>query len=79
MNLQERKNMVVVVRIIINVVFGIVIIIIIVVENGEGPTLRPVGIIIIVGDEANGPIIMGGRVLDTAVVVTIAVVMVIKK
>jgi len=76
MNLQERKNMVVVVRIIINVVFGIVIIIVI--ENGEGPTLRPFGIIIIVSDKSNGPIIMGGRVLGSSVVVTIAVVMINK-
>ena len=71
--------MVVVVRIIIYVVFGIVIIIIIVVENGEGPTLRPINMIIIVDDdEGNGPII-SDRGLGTAVVVTIAVVMVIKK
>ena len=68
------------VEIIIDVVFKIVIIviIIIVVVVRKGPTHRPIDMIIIVGDdEANGPII-SDRGLGTAVVVTIAVVMVIK-
>ena len=61
--------MVVVVRIIINVVFGIVIAVVVV--NNEDPTLSPtfrpvVGIIIIGVDKAKGPII-GVRGLDTAV------------
>ena len=66
--------MVVVVKIIINVVFGIVIavvIVIVIVLNCEGPALLclilPAVGIIIVGDEAKGPIIVGIRVLDTAV------------
>ena len=70
-----KRRMIVAVEIIISVVFGIIIIII---ENGEGPTLKPVDLIIIVSDEANGPIIMGGRVLGRSVVVTIAIVMIIK-
>ena len=77
-SVSTRVFVIVAVRIIIGVVFGIVFIIIIIVENGEGPTPRPVDMIIIVGDdEANGPII-SDRGLGTAVVVTIAVVMVIK-
>ena len=73
--------MVVVGGIIINVVFGIVIVVVVIV-NCEDSTLygrTPAVGIIIVGDEAKGPIIVGTRVLDTAVVVTIAVSMVIKK
>ena len=78
-SVSTRVVVIVAVEIIIGVVFGIVFIVIIMVENGEGPTLRPVNMIIIVGDdEANGPII-SDRGLGTAVVVTIAVVMVIKK
>ena len=52
-------------RIVIVVV--IVVVVVVVVVNGEGPTLNPVVRIIIVGDEAKGPIIGGGRGLDTAV------------
>ena len=81
-SVSTRVVVIVAVEIIIGVVFGIVFIIIIIVENGEGPTRKPVNMIIIVGDdEANGPIIMVDRVggLGTAVVVTIAVVMVITK
>ena len=71
----ERRIMVVVVKIIIiDVVFwiGIIIIVVVVVVNCEGPTLsclilRPAIGIIIVWDEAKGPIIIGVRVLDTAV------------
>ena len=59
--------MVVVVGIIINVVFGIVIVVVVV--NCEDSTLpgQPDVGIIIVRDEAKGPIIVGNRVLDTAV------------
>ena len=66
--------MVVVIGIIINVVFriGISGIIVVVVINCEGPTLlgltlSPIVRIIIVGviEEANNPIIVGVRVLDT--------------
>ena len=60
--------MIVAFEIITDVVFGIEIaVIVVVVVNGEGPTLNPVVRIIIVGDEAKGPIIGGGRGLDTAV------------
>ena len=64
--------MVVVVGIIINVVFGIVIVVVVVVVvvNCEDSTLSgrtPAVGIIIVRDEAKGPIIVGNRVLDTAV------------
>ena len=73
--------MIVAFEIIISVVFGIVIVVVVII-NCEDSTLSgrtPAVGIIIVGDEAKGPIIVGNRVLDTAVVVTIAVVMVIKK
>ena len=64
--------MVVVVGIIINVVFGIRIsgVGVLVVVNREDITLSgrtPAVGIIIVGDNAKGPIIVGNRVLDTAV------------
>ena len=62
--------MVVVVGIIINVVFGRIVIVVVVVVNCEDSTLSgrtPAVGIIIVGDEAKGPIIVGIRVLDTTV------------
>ena len=60
--------MVVVVGIIIDVVFGRIVIVVVVVVNCEDSTLwTPAVGIIIVGDEAKGPIIVGNRVLDTAV------------
>ena len=71
------KIMVVAFEIIINVVFGFIIIIIVVI--GEGPTLRPVGMIIIVNDKANGPIIRGNRVFGRVVVVTIIIIIKIVK
>ena len=61
--------MVVVGGIIINVVFRIMIVVVVIV-NCEDSTLygrTPAVGIIIVGDEAKGPIIVGIRVLDTAV------------
>jgi len=66
--LVHRIIMVVVVGIIIDVVFGIVIVVVVVV-NCEDSTLsgQPAVGIIIVGDEAKGPIIVGIRVLDTVV------------
>jgi len=71
---------IVAVRFIIDLVFGIVIIIIIVVENGEGPTLKPINMKIIVGDdEASGPIIRCNRALGKAVVVTIVIIIKIVK
>ena len=66
--------MVVVVGIIINVVFGIVIVVVVVIVNCEDSTLSgrtPAVGIIIVGDEAKGPIIVGIRVLDTAVTIIV--------
>ena len=62
--------MVVVVGIIINVVFGSIVIVVIFVVIYEDSTLSgrtPAVGIIIVGDKAKGPIIVGIRVLDTAV------------
>ena len=61
--------MVVVVGIIINVVFGRIVIVVVVVVNCEDSTLssRTPAVGIIVRDEAKGLIIVGNRVLDTAV------------
>ena len=64
--------MVVVVGIIIDVVFGRIVIVVVVVVNCEDSTLwTPAVGIIIVGDEAKGPIIIGSRVLDTAVTIIV--------
>ena len=66
----KKKMMIVAFEIIIDVVFGrIVIVVVIVVVNCEDSTLsgQPAVGIIIVRDEAKGPIIVGIRVLDTAV------------
>ena len=62
--------MIVAFEIIIDVVFGRIVIVVVVVVNCEDSTLSsrtPAVGIIIVGDEAKGPIIVGNRVLDTAV------------
>ena len=76
----ERRIMVVVVKIIINVVSGIVIavavaVVIVIVVNCESPALSclilPAVGIIIVGDEDKGPNIVGARVLDTAVTIIV--------
>ena len=66
--------MVVVVGIIIDVVFGRIVIVVVIIVNREDSTLSgrtPAVGIIIVGDEAKGPIIVGNRVLDTAVTIAI--------
>ena len=66
-----KKMMIVAFEIIIDVVFGrIVIVVVVVVVNCEDSTLSgrtPAVGIIIVGDKAKGPIIVGIRVLDTTV------------
>ena len=59
-------------EIIINVVFGriVIVVVVVIIVNREDSTLygrTPAVGIIIVGDEAKGPIIVGIRVLDTAV------------
>ena len=61
--------LIVAVEIIIDVVFGRIVIVVVVVVNCEDSTLsgQPAVGIIIVGDEAKGPIIIGIRVLDMAV------------
>ena len=63
----KKKMMIVAFEIIIDVVFGRIVIVVVV--NCEDSTLsgQPAVGIIIVGDEAKGPIIVGIRVLDTAV------------
>ena len=64
-----KKMLIVAFEIIIDVVFGRIVIVVVVV-NCEDSTLSgrtPAVGIIIVGDEAKGPIIVGNRVLDTAV------------
>ena len=67
--------MVVAFEIIINVVFGIVIAVLgVIIVSREESTLSsqtPAVGIIIVRDEAKGPIIAGNRVLDTAVTIAI--------
>ena len=72
--------MVVAFKIIIDLVFRIVIIIIIIISVvvRKDRTLRPIDMINIISDNTSGPIIMGGRVIGRYVVVTIAVVMIIK-
>ena len=78
MILQDKNIMVVVGGIIINAVFGILIVVVIIVVIGEGPTLRPVGMIIIINDyKANGPIISADRVLDSSVVATIIIIIIV--
>ena len=66
--------MVVVVGIIIDVVFGRIVIVVVIIVIREDSTLSgrtPAVGIIIVGDEAKGPIIVGNRVLDTAVTIAV--------
>ena len=66
--------MIVAVGIIIDVVFGIVIVVVVIIVGREENTLSsqtPAVGIIIVRDEAKGPIIVGNRVLDTAVTIAI--------
>ena len=66
--------MVVVVGIIINVVFTIVMaVLVVIIVSCEGPTPNPAVriIIVVVIDEAKGPIIVGSRVLDTAVSIAV--------
>ena len=66
----KKKMTIVAFEIIIDVVFGRIVIVVVVVVNCEDSTLSghtPAVGIIIVGDEAKGPIIVGIRVLDTAV------------
>jgi len=65
-NVSTNIIVIVAVRIIIDVGFGIfivvvVIIVIVIVVIGKGSTFCLVGMIIIVGDKANGPIIRGFR------------------
>jgi len=63
----KKKMMIVAFEIIIDVVFGRIVIVVVVVVNCEDSTLSvrtPAVEIIIVGDEAKGPIINGNRVLD---------------
>ena len=64
----KKKMMIVAFEIIIDVVFGRIVIVVVVVVNCKDSTLSsrtPAVGIIIVGDEAKGPIIVGGRGLDT--------------
>ena len=67
--------MIVAFEIIINVVFGIMIaVLVVIIVIREDSTLSgrtPAVGIIIVGDEAKGPIIVGNRVLDTAVTIAV--------
>ena len=70
----KKKMMIVAFEIIIDVVFGRIVIVVVVVVNCEDSTLSgrtPAVGIIIVGDEAKGPIIVGNRVLDTAVTIAV--------
>ena len=69
-----RRMMIVAFEIIIDVVFGRIVIVVVVVVNCEDSTLSgrtPAVGIIIVGDKAKGPIIVGNRVLDTAVTIAV--------